>query len=146
MVNLLFVCSASALQSSDYECPVDSASRSQLCPGICCLRFCAEPGLVTGPTCQVQAAWFTSSNGTWVWPFPTFCFTYYYFVKDIMGSGASVPAAVPVKDTEVLMLHPCAESHNIEETTSGFSMINIYINCALGTLLTAFCFLVCVLL
>jgi hypothetical protein len=76
--------------------------------------------------------------------FPTFFFTYYYFVKDIMGYGASVPAAVHVKDTEVLTLHPCSESHSIEETTSGFSLISIHINCALGTLLAAFCFLVCV--
>jgi hypothetical protein len=151
MVSLLFVllCSASAFQSSSaYECPVDSVPQDQLCPGICCLRFYAEPGLITGPTCQIQAAWFTLSNGTWVWPFPTFCFTYYYFVEDIMGSGASVPAAVPVKDTEVLTVHPHIELHGIKETTSGFifPLINIYINCALGTLLATFCFLVCVLL
>jgi hypothetical protein len=65
-----------------------------------------------------------------------------------MGSGASVPAAVPVKDTEVLMVHPRIELHGIKEITSGFifSLINIHINCALGTLLATFCFLVCVLL
>jgi hypothetical protein len=122
MVSLLFVllCSASAVQySSAYKCPVESVPQSQLCPEICCLRFYTEPGLIAGPTCQVQAAWFTSSNGTWVWPFPTFCFTYYYFAEDITGSGASVPAAVPVKDTEVLTVHPRIEWHSIEETMSG---------------------------
>jgi hypothetical protein len=73
---------------------------------------------------------------------------YNNIAEDIMGSGASVPAAVPVKDTEVLTVLPRIKLHGIEETTSGlfFSLINIHINCALGTLLAAFCFLVCVLL
>jgi hypothetical protein len=58
-----------------------------------------------------------------------------------MGSGAAKPA-VSKKDTEVL------ETHGNEEATSGFifPLINIHINCALGTILFAFCFLVCVLL
>jgi hypothetical protein len=54
-----------------------------------------------------------------VWPFPTFCFTYYYFDKDIMGSGAAKPA-VSKKDTEVLTMHPSFEKHANEETNSGF--------------------------
>jgi hypothetical protein len=63
---------------------------------------------------------------------------YYYFAEDIMESGASVPAAVPLKDTEVLMVHQRIKLHGIEETTSGFYLINIHINCALGILLAAF--------
>jgi hypothetical protein len=64
-----------------------------------------------------------------------------------MGSGAAKPA-VSKKDTEVLTMHPSYETHGNEETTSGFifSLINIHINCALGTILFACCFLVCVLL
>jgi hypothetical protein len=82
-----------------------------------------------------------------VWPFPTFHFTYYYFVEDIMGSGASLPA-VSKKNHEIPTVHPRIETHGIKETTLGFifSLINIHINCALGTILFAFCFLVCVLL
>jgi hypothetical protein len=62
-----------------------------------------------------------------------------------MGSGAAKPD-VSKNDTEVLTMHLSYEKHGNEETTSGciFSLINIHINCALGTIL--FCFLVCVLL
>jgi hypothetical protein len=79
--------------------------------------------------------------------FPTFRFTYYYFDKDIMGSGAAKPA-VSKKDTEVLTMHPSYETHGNEETNSGFffSLINIHILSALGTISFAFCCLVCVLL
>jgi hypothetical protein len=63
-----------------------------------------------------------------------------------MGGKATKPA-VSKKDTEVLTMHPSYETHDNEEKNSGFffSLINIFISCALGTILFEFCCLVCVL-
>jgi hypothetical protein len=82
-----------------------------------------------------------------VWPFLTFRFTYYYSQEDIMGGGTSKPS-VSKKDTEVLTMHPSWESHVNEEKNSGFSfsLINVHISCALGTILFALCCMICVLL
>jgi hypothetical protein len=54
-----------------------------------------------------------------VWPFPTFCFTYYYFDEDIMG-GETSKSAVSKKDTVVLSVHPSYKTHVNEEKNSGF--------------------------
>jgi hypothetical protein len=82
-----------------------------------------------------------------VWPFPTFCFTYYYFEEDIMGGETSKPA-VSKKDTEVLTMHPIWETHVNQEKNSGFffSLINVHISCAPGTIRFALCWMICVLL
>jgi hypothetical protein len=82
-----------------------------------------------------------------VWPFPTFRFTYFYFEEDIMGKETSKPA-VSKKDTEVFTMHPSWETHVNEEKNSGFFflLINVHISCALGTILFAFCCMICVLL
>jgi hypothetical protein len=77
--------SSAIYSATAYQCP-DFDSFEPLCPGICCQRSDPSPiQLLTGPTCQIQAAWFVSSNETWVWPFPTFRFTYYWSQEDIMG-------------------------------------------------------------
>jgi hypothetical protein len=148
MISLFVILFSSALHSaSAYQCP-DFDSVEPLCPGICCQRSDPSPiQILTGPTCQIQAAWFTSSNGTWVWPFPTFCFTYYWSQEDIMGGTPSKPA-VSKKDTEVLTLHPSWESHVEEETNSGifFSLLNVHVLCALGTILFCLCIMICILL
>jgi hypothetical protein len=83
----------------------------------------------------------------WVWPFPTFRFTYYYSQEDIMGGGPSKPA-VSKEETEVLTMHPSWESHVNEEKNSGFffSLINKHIPCVLGTILFALCIMICILL
>jgi hypothetical protein len=159
MISLFVVlfCSASAFPSSSaYQCPgpnnFASIPQEPLCPGICCQRSESDPTpspshLLTGPTCQIQADWFMSSNGTWVWPFPTFCFTYYFFEEDIMGGDTSKPA-VSKTDTEVLTMRPNWETHANEEKNSGFfySLLNVHISCALGTILFALSCMICVLL
>jgi hypothetical protein len=125
-----------------YQCHVDAA---ELCPGICCQR--SDPyQQLTGPTCQIQAVWFALENGTWVWLFPTFRFSYYWFQEDIMGGTAAKEGE---KDTtEVVTLHPSWESPVNEETNSGifFLLLNVHIGCALGTIVFCLCIMICILL
>jgi hypothetical protein len=104
--------------------------------------------LLTGPTCQIQAVWFTSENGTWVWPFPTFRFSYYWDQEDIMGGKATKTKEDEKTTTMVLTMHLSWESHVNEETNSGiiFSLLNIHISFALGTLVFCLCTMTCILL
>jgi hypothetical protein len=137
---------SSAIHSATaYQCP-EFDSAEPLCPGICCQWSDRSPiQLLT--TCQIQAAWFASSNRMWVWPFLTFRFTYYWSQEDIMGGTPAKPA-VSKKETEVLTLHPSWELHINEETNSGifFSLLNVHVTCALGTILFCLCIMICILL
>jgi hypothetical protein len=125
-----------------YQCQIDD---NAICPGVCCQP--QDPyQLLVGPTCHIQALWFSSENGTWVWPFPTFRFSYYWDQESIMGGEAAKPKKE--ETTEVLTMHPSWESHVNEETNSGifFSLFNIHISCALSTLIFCFCIMICILL
>jgi hypothetical protein len=128
-----------------YQCHIDNTAK---CPGICCQQ--QDPyQLLTGPTCQIQAVWFSSENRTWVWPFPTFWFSYYWDQDYIMGGKATKTKEEEEKaTTEVLTMHPSWESHVNEETNLSifFSLLNIHISCALGTLVFCLCTTVCILL
>jgi hypothetical protein len=109
-----------------YQCHIDN---NAICPGICCQP--QDPyQLLVGPTCHIQAVWFSSENGTWVWTFPTFRFSYYWDQESIMGGEATKPKKEE-ETTEVLTMHPSWESHVNEETNSGifFSLLNIHISC-----------------
>jgi hypothetical protein len=95
-----------------YQCHIDDSAK---CPGICCQQ--EDPyQLLTGPTCQIQAVWFSSENGTWVWPFPTFRFSYYWDQDYIRGGKAKKTKEEEKTTTEVLTMHPSWESHVKEET------------------------------
>jgi hypothetical protein len=93
-----------------YQCHIDDTAK---CPGIYCQQ--QDPyQLLTGPTCQNQAVWFSSENGTWVWLFPMFWFSYYWDQDFIMGGKTTKPKEEE-KTTEVLNMHPSWESHVNEE-------------------------------
>jgi hypothetical protein len=139
-----FIFLSSLPPAAAYQCHIDAAEN---CPCIFCQQ--EDPyQLLTGPTCQIQAVWFTSENGTWVWPFPTFWFSYYWDQEDIMGGNAKKTKEEEKTTTEVLTMHPSWESHVNEETNSGifFSLLNIHISCALGTLVFCLCTMICILL
>jgi hypothetical protein len=126
-----------------YQCHIDN---NAICPGICCQP--QDPyQLLVGPTCHIQAVWFSSENRTWVWPFLTFRFSYYWDQESIMGGEESKPKKQE-ETTEVLTMHLSWESHINEETNSGifFSLLNIHISCALGTLIFSLCIMICILL
>jgi hypothetical protein len=64
-----------------------------------------------------------------------------------MGGGTSKPV-VSKKETEDLTMHPRWETHVNEEKNLGFffSLINVHISCALGTILIALCCMIWVFL
>jgi hypothetical protein len=64
-----------------------------------------------------------------------------------MGGEESKPKKEK-ETTEVLTMHPSWESHVNKETNLGifFSLLNIHISCALGTLIFCLCTMVCILL
>jgi hypothetical protein len=125
------------LPSTAFQCTDYNAK----CPGICC-DFRDPYLLLTGPTCNFQAFWHSSENGT-VWPFPIFRF-HWGSNGSIMGTPESKPAD---KDTtEVLTMHPSWDSHANEENNSGvfFSLFNVHVSCIFSTFI--FCFCISVLL
>jgi hypothetical protein len=127
-----------------YQCHIDDNAK---CPGICCQP--QDPyQLLVGPTCHIQAVWFSSENGTWVWTFPTFRFSYYWDQECVIMGGEESKPKKEEETTEVLTMHPSWESHVNEETNSGifFSLLNIHISCALGTLIFCLCIMICILL
>jgi hypothetical protein len=139
----IFFFFSSLSSAAAYQCHIDDIAK---CPGICC-QLQDPYQLLIEPTCQIQAACFSSENRTWVWPFPTFRFSYYWDQDFIMGGEESKPKKEE-ETTEVLTMHPSWESHVNKETISGifFSLLNIHISCALGTLIFCLCTTVCILL
>jgi hypothetical protein len=144
----LFVFSSLLVFSSSaaaFQCQEDD---NEICPGVCC-HYQDPYRLLVGPTCHIQALWFSSEDGTWVWPFPTFWFSYYWGQESnwsVMGGKAAKPKKE--ETTEVLTMHPNWESHVNEETNSGifFSLFNIHISCIISTLIFCLCIMICILL
>jgi hypothetical protein len=112
----LLVFSSSLHSAAAYQCQKED---NGICPGVCC-QYQDPYQLLVGPTCHIQALWFSSEKGTWVWPFPTFRVSYYWD-QESNGSIMGGEAAKPKKEetTEVLTMHPNWESHVNEETNSG---------------------------
>jgi hypothetical protein len=131
--------------AATYQCHIDDNAK---CPGICC-NYKDPYRLLVGPTCNIQAFWFSSENGT-VWPFPTFWFSYYWDQESSNGSIMGGKAAKEEKEetTEVLTMHPNWESHFNEETNSGvfFSLFNVHMSCIMSTFIFCLCIMVCILL
>jgi hypothetical protein len=136
--------SSSLPSAATYQCHIDDNAK---CPGICC-NYQDPYRLLVGPTCSIQAFWFSSENGT-VWPFPTFRFSYYW---DQESSNGSIMGGETSKEeeetTEVLTMHPNWESHVNEETNSGvfFSLFNVHMSCIMSTFIFCLCIMVSILL
>jgi hypothetical protein len=121
---------------------------NDICTGVCC-NYKDPYRLLVGPTCNIQAFWFSSENGT-VWPFPTFRFSYYWDQESTSNGSIMVGKAAKPKEetTEVLTMHPNWESHVNEDTNSGifFSLFNVHMSCIMSTLIFCLCIMVCILL
>jgi hypothetical protein len=129
--------------AATYQCIDDNAK----CPGNCC-NFKDPYLLLVGPTCSIQAFWFSSDNRT-VWPFPTFRFGYHWD-QESNGSIMGTPESKPEKQatTKVLTMHPSWDSHANEENNSGvfFSLFNVHMSCIFSTFIFCLCIMVSVLL
>jgi hypothetical protein len=138
-ISFIFI-SAYLPSAATYQC-IDNK-----CPGNCC-NFKDPYLLLVGPTCSIQAFWFSSENGT-VWPFPTFRFGYHWD-RESNGSIMGTPESKPAKTTtEVLTMHPSWDSHANEENNSGvfFSLFNVHMSCIFSTFIFCLCICISVLL
>jgi hypothetical protein len=137
--------SSSLPSAATYQCHIDDNAK---CPGICC-NYQDPYRLLVGPTCSIQAFWFSSENGT-VWPFPTFRFSYYLDQESSDGSimGGEASKEDEKETIEVLTMHPSWESHANEEINSGvfFSLFNVHMSCIFSTFILCLCIMVSVLL
>jgi hypothetical protein len=96
----LLVFSPSLHSAAAYQCQKED---NAICLGVCCQS--QDPyQLLVGPTCHIQALWFSSENGTWVWPFPTFRFSYYWD-QESNGSIMGGEAAKPKKEETTTSAH-----------------------------------------
>jgi hypothetical protein len=139
LISFSFIFISTFRPSTAFQCTDNNIE----CPGICC-NFRDPYLLLTGPTCNFQAFWYSTENGT-VWPFPTFRF-HWGSNGSVIGTPESKPAA---KDTtEVLTMHPSWDSHANEENNSGvfFSLFNVNVSCIFSTFIFCFCIAILVLL
>jgi hypothetical protein len=115
--------SSSLPSAATYQCHIDDNAK---CPCICCNQ---DPyRLLVGPTCSIQAFWFSSKNGT-VWPFPTFRFSYYVDQESSDGSimGGETSKEDEEETTEVLTMHPSRTRARVRASKFEKRLANLYL-------------------